>query len=132
MSDFWSASLTVGKNVRIDHAAEAVADYLFGRLLRRAFHALAIIALGVVALYYFTIAGSLALETQYAALDARLIVGAIYAAAAIACAIWWVLLGRTSTSRAPALNSPREMQIAMLVEAVMLGYTLARKTPRAQ
>lgn len=117
--------------MRIDQAAEAVADHLFGRLLRRVLLGLAVIALGVVALYYFTIAGSLALETQYGALDAWLIVGAIYAAAAIACAIWWHLLGRPSTSRAPALNNPREMQIAMLVEAVMLGYALARKTPRA-
>lgn len=117
--------------MRIDQAADAVAGYLFGRLLRRALLGLAVIALGVVALYYFTIAGSLALETQYGALNAWLTVGVIYAVAAIACAIWWLLLGRASTSRTPALNNPREMQIAMLVEAVMLGYALARKTPRA-
>jgi hypothetical protein len=117
--------------MRIDHVAETVADQLFGRLLRRALIGLAIIVLAIVALYYFTVAGSLALETQYGVVDARLIVGGVYAAAAIACIIWWMLLGRPSTSRTPALNNPREMQIAMLVEAVMLGYTLARKTPRA-
>ena len=30
---------------------------------------------------------------------------------------------------ANALASPRNMQIAMLIEAVMLGYSMARKTP---
>lgn len=117
--------------MRIDQVAEAVADQLFGRLLRRALIALAIICSAVVALYYFTIAGTLALETQYGALDARLAIGAIYAAAAIACVIWWLLLGRPATSRTPALSNPREMQITMLVEAVMLGYALSRKAPRA-
>jgi hypothetical protein len=117
--------------MRIDQVAGAVANHLLGRLLRRALIGLAVIALSIVALYYFTIAGTHALETQYGALDARLIVGAVYAAAAAVCAIWWLLLGRPSTSRAPALSNPREMQIAMLVEAVMLGYALAGKTPRA-
>ncbi len=115
--------------MRIDQVAEALADHLFGRLLRRVLIALAVIALTVVALYYFTIAGSLALETQYGTLDARLIVGAIYAAVASACAIWWALLGRPA--RVPVLSNTRDMQIAMLVEAVMLGYALAGKTQRS-
>jgi hypothetical protein len=117
--------------MRIDQVADAIAGHLFGRLVRRLLIALAAIALGVVALYYFTAAGSLALEPQYGAVGTGLIIGAIYAAAAIACTIWWVMLGRPSTSRTPALSNPRDMQIAMLVEAVMLGYSLARKTPRA-
>ena len=117
--------------MRIDQVAEALADHLFGRMLRRALIALAIIALSVVALYDFTVAGTLALETQYGSLDARLIVGGVYAALALIAAIWWLVLGRPAISRAPALSNVRDMQIAMLVEAVMLGYALARKTPRA-
>ena len=117
--------------MRIEQVADAIAGHLFGRLLRRTLIALAAIGLGVVALYQFTIAGSLALEPQYGAIGTGLIVGAIYAAAAIGCTIWWLMLGRPSTSRAPTLSNPREMQLAMLVEAVMLGYSLARKTPRA-
>jgi hypothetical protein len=117
--------------MRIDQVAEAVADHLFGRLLRRLLLALAAAVLALVALYYFTTAGTLALEAQYGALEARLIVGAGYAAAAIVCVIWWLLLGRASPSRTPVLSNPREMQITMLVEAAMLGYTLARKTPQS-
>jgi hypothetical protein len=38
---------------------------------------------------------------------------------------------RSSSAAAPAaLASQREMQLVMLVEAVMLGYTLARKAHR--
>jgi hypothetical protein len=56
---------------------------------------------------------------------------AIYAGLAlIALAIFWAI-GRNSTNPAPAaLTPPREMQLAMLVEAVMLGYSLARKGDR--
>ena len=63
---------------------------------------------------------------------AQLIVGAIYtAAAAITYAIFWAM-GRSSASAgAPLLTAPREMQLAMLIEAVMLGYSLARKGERA-
>jgi hypothetical protein len=38
---------------------------------------------------------------------------------------------RTTETSTPALAQGREMQIAMLIEAVMLGYTLARKSGRA-
>ena len=117
--------------MRIDQVAGSVADQLFGRMLRRGLIALVFAIFAAIALYHFTIAGMLALETQYGALDARLIVGGIYAAVALICAIWWLALGRPSGSRTPALSQQRDLQIAMLVEAVMLGYTLARKTPRA-
>jgi hypothetical protein len=56
---------------------------------------------------------------------------AIYAGLAqIALAIFWAI-GRNSANASPAaLTPPREMQLAMLVEAVMLGYSLARKSDR--
>ena len=56
--------------------------------------------------------------------------GAIYAVVAAVFAIWWAVRGNTTGSSPPALNTQRNMQIAMLVEAVMLGYALARKGTR--
>ena len=118
--------------MRIDEVAGSFADQLLGRMLRRTLLALAIAAFAIVALYYFTIAGMLGLELQFGALQARLIIGAIYAVVAVICAIVWLVLSRRPASaRAPTLSNPREMQLAMLVEAVMLGYSLARKSPRA-
>lgn len=93
--------------------------------------ALLIAAFTVVAICYFTAAGTVALDAQYGTLYARVIMGAIYAAVAIACAISWAVLSRRSSIRTPPLSTQREMQIAMLVEAVMLGYSLARKGSRA-
>ena len=105
-------------------------DHIIWRILRRALLAVAIAVFAVVAIYYFTVAGTIALDTQYGELSARMIVGAIYAALAIACAIWWAASGRRASAGAPALSDRREQQIAMLVEAVMLGYALARKGSR--
>jgi hypothetical protein len=82
--------------------------------------------------YYFTAAATLALETQYGMLDARLVIGAVYTAVAIAVAIVWSMLGKTTSTGAPTLSTQRDMQIAMLVEAVMLGYALARKSARTR
>jgi hypothetical protein len=40
----------------------------------------------------------------------------------------WLTRAKTSNGAAPALNNSREMQIVMLVEAAMLGYSMARKS----
>jgi hypothetical protein len=117
--------------VQIDQVAGSVVDQLFGRMLRRALIAAVFVALAIVAIYHFTIAGTLALEQHFSMIETRLIIGVIYAFIALACAIWWLALGRSASSRTSALANPREMQIAMLVEAVMLGYALSRKTQRS-
>ena len=119
--------------MRLENIAGLAFDHIFGRILRRALLALFIAAVAVVALYYFTAAGSLSLEMHFGALHALLIVGAVYAAAAvIAYAVWWAMRCKTASASAPVLSGQRDMQIAMLVEAVMLGYTLARKGDRAR
>ena len=92
--------------------------------------ALAVAVFSIVAIYYFTAAGTIALDAQYGAVYACVIMGAIYAAVAAVLAIWWAVRGNTAGSSPPALNTQRNMQIAMLVEAVMLGYALARKGTR--
>lgn len=118
--------------MRLDHLAMAAIDHLLGRVLRRALLAILIAALMVTAIFHFTVAGTLALEIQYGAMHARLIVGAIYAALAlIAFAALWAMRAKSASTSTPALGGQREMQMAMLVEAVMLGYALARKGERA-
>jgi hypothetical protein len=108
--------------------AAAVASHLFGRLLRRALLGLVMAALAIVAIYHFTVAGMLALETRFDALHAQLIVAAIYSAlAVISLTILWVTGRHRAKARAPLLTHQREMQVATLIEAAMLGYELARK-----
>lgn len=109
----------------------AVLDHMVGRLLRRALLAIVFIALAVIAIYHFTIAGTLALEQHFSAIETRLIVGGVYGFIALVCAICWLVLRRPAGSRTPALAQNRDMQIAMLVEAVMLGYSLSRRTQRS-
>jgi hypothetical protein len=84
----------------------------------------------LVAVYYFTMAGTQALEAEYGLLHARLIVAAIYTAAAlIALIVLWATQRKPLIKHqtADALMSPRNAPIVMLIEAAMLGYALARK-----
>jgi len=119
--------------MQIDQITEMATGLLFGRLVRRALAAIAVAALAIVAVYYFTVAGTMALQTQFGTLDTFLIVGAVYAAASIAAGtIWWALRGKPTTRSAPGAANQRDMQIVMLVEAVMLGYALARKGARTR
>src|SRR5471032_2979873 len=87
---FLSACRIAGKTMNLQSIAATVANHLFGRLLRRALLALAIAALAIVALYHFTAAGMLALESRFSDLHAQLIVAGIYTVlAAIALTILW-------------------------------------------
>jgi len=118
--------------MRLDQIVVAAADHVVGRLLRRVPLMLVMAACAIVALYHFTVAGNMSLAEQYGDLYAQLIVGGIYAALAlILFGVAWAMKGRPArVPSAPALASQREMQIVMLVEAVMLGYTLAKKHQR--
>jgi|SRR6185312_2759633 len=118
--------------MRIDHIAEAAIGHVFGRLMRQALLAAIFAVCVIVALYHATIAGFIALDGQYGALDARLIVAAIYAVVGlVSLAVFWQ---QHRAARLPmnakALASTREMQVVMLIEAVMLGFQLARKGER--
>lgn len=119
--------------MRLTDIADQTLHYLFGRLLRRALGVMLIAIFAVVACYYASSAGTLALAIKFGTLYAYLIMAAIYAAAALI-----VLTALWTTGKRPAaplaqnasgmpLASPRNMQIAMLIEAVMLGYSMARK-----
>ena len=109
--------------------AEIVFSYLFGRALRRAMLVALIGVFTFTAIYHFTIAGTLALEAQYGLLYARLIVGAAYSAAALVTTIiLWAMRTKRSNEKQVVAAAPRNAQIAMLIEAGMLGYTFGRKS----
>ena len=113
------------------HITENVFNYLFGRLLRLAILLVLIGLFSLIAIYHLTIAGTLALEAQYGLLYARLIVGAAYSAAALVTTIifWAMRTKRPNEKRVVgATAAPRNAQIAMLIEAGMLGYTFGRKS----
>jgi hypothetical protein len=118
--------------MRLDQIVGVALNQLLGRLLRRALMILIFAICALVAIYHFTVVGMLALQAQYGALQAHLIVAAGYSAVAlIALVIWWAMRGKSANGSMPVLHGQRELQVAMLVEAVMLGYTLARKGQRA-
>ena len=117
--------------MQLNHITEFVINLLFYRLLRRAIGAGLLVLFTLVAAFHFTIAGTLVLEGLYGMLYARLIIAAIYVAAA---SIVLVVLVATRTRpvikdrAADAQVSPHDSQIAALVEAAMLGYAMARKS----
>lgn len=118
--------------MRLGDIAQSTINQVVGRLARRAAGFAAVGVLAVVMLYYVSAAGTVALALEFGPLYAYLIMAGIYAAIA---AIVVIVLFATRAKPIPpqeklqnALTSPRNMQIAMLVEAVMLGYSLARKS----
>jgi hypothetical protein len=102
---------------------------LLARLLRRALLAIVIFICVIVAISQFTAAGSLALEMEIGAWQARLVIGAVYGLLGVAGIVFF----RSTRRPAPApstLAKRREANLMMLIEAVLLGYGAGRKTGR--
>jgi hypothetical protein len=119
--------------MRLDQIAATALSHFVGRLLRRAVAAAIMVLFVIVAIYQFTVAGTVALEMQHGPVNAHLIIAGIYVVLAlIAFAAFWAMRAKPIADGMPALSQPREMQLVMLVEAVMLGYALARKGDRAR
>jgi type VI protein secretion system component VasK len=120
--------------MRIDNILTAATDQLLWPLLRRALLVLAFAILAMIAVYHLTIAGNIALAHRFGDLNARLIIGAIYAALALlSLIVLWAMRGKPAKlADTPALQRVRETHLVMLVEAAMLGYTLARKGQRTR
>ncbi|WP_137045842.1 hypothetical protein [Pseudolabrys sp. FHR47] len=120
--------------MRLTDIAEGAASALITRYVKRAILAALVGIFAIVTLYYLSAAGLMALALTYGSLYAYLIMAGIYAVAALsAFAVFYATRNRTfvrqnAVGDAAGSMSPRNMQIAMLVEAVMLGYTLARKS----
>lgn len=118
--------------MRLSDIAETTIHQVVGRLVRRALGFVVLALLAVIAIYYASAAGTVALSIQFGLLNAYLIMAAGYAVAVLI--VVGVLYATRARPVAPparaagALASPRNMQIAMLIEAVMLGYSMARKS----
>lgn len=99
------------------------------------------VGFGVAAIYQFSIALLLALEPQVGLIGARVLVGVadlVVVLAAIGGAAWsarWAAAAPTPAaapaagprSGQPRTGPPRTGQWTMIVEAVLLGYSLARR-----
>ncbi len=89
--------------------------------------------LGLVALYHLTVAAMLKLEMLYTPIEARLWVGVGYAvvALAIVVTIWATRRKRTAQREKIEgfLGSPGNAQMAMLLEAAMIGFMAGKKSP---
>lgn len=119
--------------MQLNHIAAMTFNHVMGRLARRAVLAAVMVAFAIVALYQITVAGILALEPHFASMQAHLIVAAVYGALALVClTVLWATRSKPAAIGTPPPAKSRDMQIAMLIEAVMLGYTLARKSNRAR
>jgi fucose 4-O-acetylase-like acetyltransferase len=118
--------------MQINQIAGLAYNRLVGRIVRRAVLVAAIALCALVAIYQFTVAGSLVVQAHYGNVEAHLFVGAVYTFLGLVCAAAiWAMRNRSARAATPAtLAGQREMQLIMLVEAVMLGYTLARKAHR--
>ena len=115
--------------MQLNQIAGMAIEHLLARMIRRALIAFVFTICALAALYQFTVAGRMALEVPYGALDARLIIGAIYAAVAVIvlAAMWIQKYAKSAANPGKVMALPHAQQIVMLVEAVMLGYELARK-----
>ena len=125
--------------MKLTDIGRALISNLTARLLRRA----ALIILGALfalaALYHFTVAGTVALELHVGVLYARLIIAGLYALAAIVTgtAFWLTRAGRANGAGAlglmqTPLGDVKFAQLAMIVEAILLGYSLSRKSNRSR
>jgi uncharacterized membrane protein len=112
---------------------ETLFSRLVGRLLWRLIGYAAIVTAALIALYHFSIAGTMALEISYGAMTARLLVGCAYAVVAtfLLLTLWMTRSKPTPESQRVEtfLSSPQNMQIAALLEAAMIGFIAGKKTP---
>jgi hypothetical protein len=119
--------------MRLDHAVSLIIGQVLGRLLRRT---VAMVVLGLfvlAAVYQFSVAGTLALDELYGPINARLIVAGIDLVIAL---IVFGILYATRARQAPPMSwggidgASRDVRVAMLMESILLGYTLARRRSR--
>jgi hypothetical protein len=112
-------------------AATAAVGRLASRLVRRMVLWALVGIFGLVALYQASVAAVVALEAQFGAFYAHLIIAAFFAllAGGIVGFLWF-------TARRPALKKkhreslaelPPELQAATIVEAMLLGYAMSKK-----
>jgi len=114
----------------LEHVLALAANQLLGRFIKRvlAMAVAAIFVLGV--LYELSVAGTLQLSSLYGPVCARLIVAGIYAVIVLGT-LGVLFATRTKAPALPKQSDPlgprSDERIAMLVESILLGYSMARK-----
>ncbi len=112
---------------------DKLATHLISRLAARALRKIVLLVLTayftLVAIYYFGGAALVALSLDHGLVNAQLIVGGIYVGLAALCLLisWGI---NVKGAAAPAPGRSREALIVMLIEALILGYQLARRRDR--
>jgi hypothetical protein len=115
--------------MRLEHIVSLAINQLMGRLLRRVILMVLLGLFALAAIYHFSVAGIVALEGIYGALNARLITAGVDLLIALA---FFGVLYMTRAKPLPAKQrpgisrAPQDVQIAMLIESVLQGYALAR------
>jgi type VI protein secretion system component VasK len=119
--------------MRLEHVVSLAISQLMGRLIRRIAVMTVLALLVLVAIYHLTVAGTIALEQLYGPLIARLIIVAVYAALALIAVIYLY----ATRAREPEIKrhgtakTPQDVQMAMLLDSILLGYTAARRKSRS-
>ena len=123
------------KASRLVDVAASVISQLVGRILRRAAFLSVGALFALIALYHFTVAGMLALSDHFGLLNARLIVAGLYTLVAAICVGIFISMSSKSPAPQPSVTAEDgealpSANVAMLVEALTLGYSLSRKPKR--
>ncbi len=117
--------------MRLDKLVSDIAARMFGRLLRRAAAVLLLALFVLIIIYELTAAGTLALADHYGMVHARLIIAGIFAlCAAVTVGVLVATRAKPDTKAEKLARQPQAVGIAMLIESVLLGYSLARGKPR--
>lgn len=119
--------------MRLDHLIANIVSLVIGRLLRQAVAGLLLGLLVLGTIYHLTVAGTLGLAEHYGAIHARLIIAAIYFVAALV-PFGFLLATRAKPVAAPkaddVMQEPRNQRLVMLLESILVGYSLAKKRSR--
>jgi hypothetical protein len=119
--------------MRLEHIVSLAISQLMGRLIRRVVLMAVLALLILAAVYHLTVAGVIALEQLYGPLDARMIVFGAYAVLALLVfAYLFATRAREPPldARATVSRRPKDVQMAMLLDSILLGYTAARRKSR--
>ena len=111
--------------------ASATIGRIVGRLMRRVVGWILVGIFALAALYQASVAAVVALEATFGALYAHLMIAGVYALAAIAGVTYlWVTVRRPLLDddyRKTLAKLPAQAQLATIVEALLLGYAMARR-----
>jgi hypothetical protein len=104
---------------------------IVGRLVRRAACWALVGVFGLAALYQASVAVGVALEIKFGAVYAHLMIAGFYALVAIGFVIFlWVTVRRPLLDekyRKSLAQLSGDAQVATLIEAMLLGYAMARR-----